>query len=54
MSGDLKCGECDKLQCNSGFSTSKQDVSDCGSQGANGWTIQIDSTRYNGDEACGK
>ena len=54
MSGDLKCGECNKLQCNSGFSTSKQDVSDCGSQGANGWTIQIDSTRYNGDEACGK
>ena len=54
MSGDLKCGECDKLQCNNGFSTSKQDVSDCGSQGTNGWTIQIDSTRYNGDEACGK
>ena len=54
MSGNLKCGECDKLQCNSGFSTSKQDVSDCGSQGTNGWTIQIDSTRYNGDEACGK
>ena len=53
LSGELNCGECTKLLCLSGFDSKYQSVTDCGTSGANGWNYKQDTTRYNGDTACG-
>ena len=54
LSGTQTCGKCDykELPCASGYSTSYQSVSNCGTTGSAGWTFT--SNGYSGTKLCGK
>ena len=54
ISGTQTCGKCDykELSCASGYSTSYQSVSNCGTTGSAGWTFT--SNGYSGTKLCGK
>ena len=54
ISGTQTCGKCDykELPCASGYSTSYQSVSNCGTTGSAGWTFT--SNGYSGTKLCGK